>query len=95
MMNAVHIWNNPHSVYSTAIELAQAVFAGSLPGRGDPRPPSREPETNPERPGLFARLSRWLRNQRQRELEAYLGGSKDVYELERRMRDYERRVGYF
>ena len=92
MMNVVHTWNSPHSVYSTAIELAQAVFAGSLPGRGDLPPPARQPE---ERPGLFARVSRWLRAQRQRELEAYLAGSKDVYELERRIRAYERRVGFY
>ena len=94
-MNAVHAWNNPHSIYSTAIELAQAVFAGSLPGRGDAPPPSREPEAPVLRTGLIARLAGWLRSQRQREFEAYLAGSKDVYELERRIRLYERRVGFY
>jgi hypothetical protein len=39
------------------------------------------------------RLDRWLWRQEAREREAYLAGSKDVYELEERIRRMERSVG--
>jgi hypothetical protein len=45
------------------------------------------------RPSLMDRLDRWLWRQEAREREAYLAGSKDVYELEERIRRMERSVG--
>ena len=42
--------------------------------------------------GLFDRLDAWFWEQDQRAREAYLGKSKDVYELEARIRDLERGV---
>jgi hypothetical protein len=41
--------------------------------------------------GLFNRLEASAERQRSRELERYLAGSVDLPELERRMRDFERR----
>lgn len=41
-------------------------------------------------PGLLARLDRWFWQQEQREREAYLAQSSDIYDLERRMRQLER-----
>ncbi len=41
-------------------------------------------------PGLLARLDRWFWQQEQREREAYLAQSSDIYDLERRMRLLER-----
>jgi hypothetical protein len=46
-----------------------------------------------ERPSLLDRLDRWLWRQEVREREAYLADSKDIYELEERMRRMERSVG--
>lgn len=40
---------------------------------------------------LFAALDRWFWQQRMRETEAWLAQSKDVFELEARLRDLERR----
>ena len=94
IMDAIHAWKNPRSVYSTAVELAQAVFAGSMPGAGEPpehRPVAVEPAP---RLGLFARVSRWMREERQRELEAYLAASQDLCDLERRLRNFERRTRF-
>ena len=47
----------------------------------------------PPRSGLLARIDAWFWRQRQRELDAYLGQSQNVFELERRIRDLERNVG--
>ena len=43
--------------------------------------------------GLLERLDRWLWRQHVREREAYLAESKDIYELEERIRGLERAVG--
>jgi len=39
---------------------------------------------------MFAALDRWLWKQRMRETEAWLAQSKDVFELEARIRELER-----
>ena len=41
--------------------------------------------------GMYAALDRWLWKQRQREIEDWLGQSKDRFELEARIRELERR----
>ena len=51
------------------------------------------PRKGAARPSLMERLDRWLWRQESREREAYLAGSKDIYELEERMRRMERSVG--
>lgn len=56
------------------------------------KPIATEPGTAP-RLGLLERLDRWLWRQHVREREAFLADSKDVYELEERMRRLERTVG--
>jgi hypothetical protein len=43
--------------------------------------------------GFFDRLDRWFWRQAQRDLEAYLAGSRDIYELEQRIRRLERAAG--
>jgi len=63
-------------------------------------PPRREgpPENRPvpaakRRPiGLLERIDRWFWRQAQREREAYLSGSRDIFELEERIRRLERSV---
>ena len=40
--------------------------------------------------GFFAHLDRWFSRQAQRDLEAYLAGARDIYELEERIRRLER-----
>jgi hypothetical protein len=58
--------------------------------RSDARPePLAKPLSAPRRP-VLARLDHWLSRQHQRDVEAYLAKSRDLYELEARIRDLER-----
>jgi hypothetical protein len=42
------------------------------------------------KPGFFERLDRWFWRQEMKEREAWLAESKDIFELEQRMRMLER-----
>jgi hypothetical protein len=53
------------------------------------RPPTTS-EHSKNGPGLLERVARWAARARQRELERWLAESKDVFELERRIRERER-----
>lgn len=46
------------------------------------------------RVGLLDRIDRWCWRLSQRALEEHLGRAQDVYDLERRIRDLERRLPY-
>jgi hypothetical protein len=46
--------------------------------------------TKPAKLGIFERLDRWLWRQQMKEREAWLAQSKDIAELEQRMRMLER-----
>ena len=48
----------------------------------------------PPRRSWLERLDQWMWKHEQRELEAYLGKAKDVYDLEARIRDLERGALY-
>ena len=48
---------------------------------------------NAPRLSLLERFDRWLWQQQVREREAYLADSKDIFELEERIRGLERTVG--
>ena len=62
--------------------------------RGNPVPDTRESDPRPARRSLLERLDHWFWRREQRELEAHLAQSKDVYDLEARIRDLERGVIY-
>jgi len=47
----------------------------------------------PERKGWLDRLDAWFWRQRQRAREEYVAQARDVFEVERRIRDLERNVG--
>jgi hypothetical protein len=57
------------------------------------RPRAAAHKRVPPRSGLLARIDAWFWRQRQRALDAYLGQSQDLFELERRIRDLERNIG--
>jgi hypothetical protein len=46
------------------------------------------------RPTLFERFDRWIARMRQRDRERYLAKASDVFELEARIRELERRPYY-
>lgn len=61
-------------------------------------PPSRAAATPSksaprERKGWLNRLDAWFWRQRQSAREAYLAQARDVFEVERRIRDLERNIG--
>jgi hypothetical protein len=63
---------------------------------GVPKSAARTPDAKAPQAaklGLLERFDRWLWQQQVREREAYLAESKDVYELEERIRELERTVG--
>ena len=48
----------------------------------------------PRRRGLLDRLDQWARSQQQRAVERYLAKATDLCDLEARIRDLDRPVGY-
>ena len=70
--------------------------------RGAPSPKAIDAASTSEKPGnpastpskrltLFERLDRWIARMRQRDRERYLAQANDVFELEARIRELERR----
>ena len=58
--------------------------------RGDRAASVSAPEPAPPRRRLLDRLDDWFWKHEQREREAYLAASTDIYDLEARMRNLER-----
>jgi hypothetical protein len=65
--------------------LTQALIFDPL--RREPRPAKTRSV------GFFDRLDGWFWRQAQRDQEAYLAGSRDIYDLEQRIRRLERAAG--
>lgn len=90
----MRIDNVPTDPFGALITLmAQALSPN--PGSGSaPRHPLAygAPPTAPRR-GLLERVENWFWRQRQGAREDYLAQSKDIFELEARMRDLERPYG--
>jgi len=88
-----------NSLVGNCIRLAQSTFFDAVSARADvlmPKAPATLPPAKSEPFG--ARLARWMENlddwlyrQRMNDREAYLAQSQDVFELERRLRDLDRR----
>ena len=76
---------------ATNFVLDAPALAGVSAGRKPASAANRDPvRTRPLT--LLQRLDRWLWQQHVREREAYLAQSKDIFELEARMRGLERAV---
>jgi len=60
----------------------------ALPVRAEQSPPEQRPPT------LWERFDRWIAEVRQRDRERYLSQSRDIFELEARIRALERRPYY-
>jgi hypothetical protein len=72
-----------HGVFGLLATLARTALV--------PRKPARASAQAAAKPGLLERFDRWMANARQRDVERYLAQSQDVFDLERRIRDLERR----
>ena len=80
------------------IKLAQTAFFDDLPSNANNRAPVAPTalagplEVAPSlRHRWLAGLERWMYQQQVREREAYLGKSRDIFELEQRIRHLERK----
>jgi hypothetical protein len=62
-------------------------------GERSPSPPAKAASPHRRR-GLLERLDHWFWEREQREVEAHLAKSTDIYDLEARIRDLERGVLY-
>jgi hypothetical protein len=89
------------SLLGTCIQLAHATFFEALPANVEHRAPVAPPVFAPKRarqPGALQRaleaLDGWFHHQRLASRERYLSQSQNVFDLEARMRDLERRPYY-
>lgn len=73
------------------IKMAQTTFSDVMPPESDAAPASRP---HPK-PGLLSRLDDWFYRQQLNARESYLAESTDIFDLECRMRDLERRSYYY
>lgn len=97
--NAAELYFN-NSIYGQLYTLIAGTLGGSEPRRDPaeprshaksrPRQPAREIAKAAPRTGFLDRLDAWFWRQAQREQEAYLAKSRDVFDLERRIRALER-----
>ena len=89
------------SLLGTCIQLAHATFFEALPANIERRAPIAPSNLAPKRarpPGAlqraFAALDDWFHRQRLASREKYLSQAQNVFDLEARMRDLERRPYY-
>jgi hypothetical protein len=84
---------NEYSLVGTCLRLAQSTFQQAMPATL----PAGMAEPVPQAPAegflhrLFETIDGWFYRQQLKEREAYFGEAQDIFELERRMREYERR----
>ena len=89
------------SLLGTCIQIAHATFFEALPANVERRAPVAARVLAPKRarqPGALQRgldaLDHWFHGQRLASRDAYLSQSQNVFELEARMRELERRPYY-
>lgn len=79
------------------IQLAQSTFAEDMPSTPDPTAPNSSrptPKKGDQKGSWISALYDWLYRQQVKEREAYLAQSTDIFDLERRMRHYDRHPYY-
>jgi hypothetical protein len=78
------------------VSLLAAVLNGAMtaPLSGSQRGPNLAATETAPTVGWLERFDRWAARQRQRDRERYLARSTDIFELEARIRELERRPYY-
>lgn len=99
-MKATHFPYPDDGGIGTFVKLAQATFFDALPANAQHKAPTA-PATPPggklapaARQRWLSALDRWFHTQRMKERDAFLGRSQDIFELESRIRELERRPYY-
>jgi hypothetical protein len=87
------------SFITMSIRMAQSTFSDVMPSfqySSTPAKPSRPAAPKPA-PGksLMASIGDWFYRQQVAEREAYLAKATDMFDLERRMRNFDQRPNFF
>ncbi len=86
------------SFITICIKTAQSTFSDVMPSYDDPRSPPIAPKASAARPdrgrSWTSAISDWFYHQQVAEREAYLAKATDIFDLERRIRQYEQRPYY-
>jgi hypothetical protein len=89
----------PHPGFITmSIQMAQSTFSDVMPSfQYSSRPAVASKPAAPKSAGksMIAAISDWFYRQQVAEREAYLAKSTDIFDLERRMRDFDHQPNFF
>lgn len=91
MRNMTFVLRGP--VWSGALSRSADALESTQPNAPNAHDGPRSTQVSTRSPGLFERIDRWFWRQSQRERERYLARSRDVFELEERIRRLERSTG--
>ena len=87
------------SFITLCIKTAQSTFSDVMPSFDDPRAPATAPKTRAvsldRGRSWTSAISDWFYRQQVAEREAYLAKATDVFDLERRMRDFDHQPNFF
>ncbi|MFO1399020.1 MAG: DUF3563 family protein [Burkholderiales bacterium] len=85
---------NEYSLIGTCIRLAQSTFQQAMPATLPAELPA--PVASEPRAGIVQRvlesIDGWFYRQQQREREAYFAQAQDIFDLENRLREYDRHL---
>ena len=89
----------PHpSFIAMSIQMAQSTFSDVMPSfkySSTPAVTSRSAAPKPTGKSVWTAISDWLYRQQVAEREAYLAKATDVFDLERRLRDFDHQPNFF
>ena len=89
----------PHpSFINLSIQMAQSTFSDVMPSfkySSTPAVASRPAAPKSTGKSVWTAISDWLYRQQVAEREAYLAKSTDVFDLERRLRDFDHQPNFF
>ena len=89
----------PHPSFITmSINMAQSTFSDVMPSfkySSTPAVASRAAAPKPAGKSILEAISDWFYRQQVAEREAYLARATDVFDLERRLRDYDHQPNFF
>ena len=81
-----------------SIQMAQSTFSDVMPSfkySSTPAVASRPTAPKPTGKSVWTAISDWFYRQQVAEREAYLAKATDVFDLERRLRDYDHQPNFF
>ena len=86
------------SFITMSIKMAQSTFSDVMPSfkySSTPAVASRPTAPKPTGKSVWTAISDWFYRQQVAEREAYLAKATDVFDLERRLRDFDHQPNFF